>query len=234
MRTPFAALAALALVGAGRAAAEDWVARAATLRAGQGQAAFGAGVWLRSGPGGLGVGHIDLRYGLSDRVELRVLLPGLALAAVEEGEGRPALLLHAGLCELGFAENQGGVLAYSLGATITKRIHARVRWRALVELRHRAVGQENAELAGPGPLPAGLALLAYTEAAVQVAGPLALTAGLGFAAGLAEGRSFGYGALGIVGSATDRLDFTAQLVLEQGRNGRPVDPALFGGTAIRF
>jgi hypothetical protein len=213
---------------------QELVGRPATLPAGEAMALLGAGGFFRAGARGLTVGNLEVRYGVTDRVELRLLLPGLAVTAIPEGRRAPALFFFGGLVEVGFDTTSGGVLAYEIGAGLSKRIHDRISLHGWFRIRHRPVGGEHAELTAPGPLPASRAAVPHAEARFQLLRFLAGTAGLGYAAALGAGRSFGYGTLGVVGTLGSRADLSVLLCLEESRGARPIDPALFGGIGLRF
>jgi hypothetical protein len=201
---------------------------------GEGRLTMGAGTWLRETTN-ITVGHLDLRIGATEHVEVRILLPGIAFEALHEREGlRPALVLYGGLCEVGFNSVHGATLAYQVGARVTKQLHSRVRLSGLGELRHRMFGGPNAELAIAGPLPSARAFLLGGELALQLFEGLAFVGTMGFAAALDEGRSFGYGSAGLVASIRYRLDLYAHAFLERSRPDRALAPAVFGGVGLRF
>jgi hypothetical protein len=77
-------------------------------------------------------------------------------------------------------------------------------------------------------------MVTFGEMVVQIHGVLAATGSLGFSAALGEGRSYGFGSVGLLVTAARRMDLYAQLYLERSRGDRPFDPAVFGGIAIRF
>ena len=210
------------------------VDRGPTLPKGEALIGFGAGTWQRANDGGLSVGSVDLRYGVTDGLEIRILLPGLALTALPEGDKWPGLFLYGGLCALGFNTTSGSSVSYEVGLGLTKRVHPRLRLRLQVEFRHRLMGGETDELAVPGPLPSARAMLTFGEMVVQIHGAIAATGGLGFSAALGEGRSFGFGSVGLLLTLAKRMDLFAQVYLERSRGDRPFDPAVFGGIALRF
>jgi hypothetical protein len=210
------------------------VDRTPTLPKGEALVGFGAGTWLRANDGGLPVGSLDLRYGVTDRLEIRMLLPGLAFTALAEGDKWPGIFLYGGLCALGFSTIDGSSVSYQVGLGLTKRVHSRLRLRLLVEFRHRVMGKETDELAIPGPLPSARAMVTFGEMVVQIHGAIAATGALGFSAALGEGRSHGFGSVGFLLTVARRMDLYTQLYLERSRGDRPFDPAVFGGIAIRF
>ena len=210
------------------------VDRAPTLPKGEALVGFGVGTWLRANDGALPVGSLELRYGLTDRLEIRLLLPGLAFTVLPESDKWPGIHLYGGLRALGFSTSDGTSVTYEVGLGVTKRVHPRLRLCLKVELRHRFFGGEADELALPGPLPSARALIPHGELLVQIHRAIAVSGGLGFSTALGEGRSFGFGSLGLFLTPVRRLDLQAQLYLERSRGERPLDPAVFGGIAIRF
>jgi hypothetical protein len=217
-----------------RAHALPVVERRAIVPAGEGMLSMGAGTWLRESTN-VTVGHLDLRVGVLPRLEVRILLPGVAFEAVVERDGGiPALVLFLGLCEAGFNTLAGATLAYQVGARVSKRVLSRLRLAASVELRHRLLGTETAELAVVGPLPANRAFVAGGELTLQLFEALALTGQLGYAQALGGGRSFGFGGAGLLATVRGRLDVYASALLERSRSDRTFAPAVFGGIAMRF
>src|SRR5262249_41802560 len=89
---------------------EPLVLRPPIVPGGEGRLTLGTGSWFRSGEGGLTIGNLDLRWGIGGRFELRILLPGIALLPIREGRYLPALVLFAGICELGFNASTGSLL----------------------------------------------------------------------------------------------------------------------------
>jgi hypothetical protein len=222
----------------GRAAAEsapeEFVQRPPILHDGEARISFGAGSWARAGVGALTVGNVDLRVGLKDRVELRVVLPGLSFLLVPESGWIPGLLFFGGISELGLNASVGHVFAYQVGLGLVKLVHDRVRLRFFGELRHRILGGEDIELAVPGPLPSGRAWLSYGEANIQIVSALAATVGGGYSLALNEGQSFGYGYVGMIGTVRRRADLFLRVYLDGSRGDRPVDPAVFAGISLGF
>ena len=218
-----------------RANARALVERSAVLPAGEGLLSMGAGAWFRDDVGSVTVGHLDLRVGVTPRLEVRLLLPGVAFEAlVERDGGIPSVVLFLGLCEVGFNNVVGTTLGYQFGTRITKRVFSRLRLGATVELRHRLLGVESPELAVVGPLPANRAFVGAGEAIVQLHEAFTVTGQLGYAAALGEGRSFGFGGVGLVATVRGRLDVYASSLLEHSRVDGKLAPAVFGGIAMRF
>ena len=211
----------------------ELVERAGLVPRGEGRLSLGAGTYFRDG-GNLTLGQLELRYGLFDRVELRLLLPGIAFEVVREGKNLPGLIAFLGMSELGFNSIHGSTVGYQVGLRITKQLLPRLRLSATVELRQRLLGQENAELAVVGPLPPSRAGLFSGDGVVQLHRALAVTGSFGYALSIFGGRSFGYGSVGVVGSFARRLDLFAQLILERSRLDRIFSPAFFGGLTMAF
>jgi len=209
------------------------VARPGILQKGEGRVSFGAGTYLRDG-GNFTAAQLDLRYGLADRLEIRILLPGIAYEALRETDTRPGVIGFLAVSEVGFNSIHGSTFAYQVGVRVTKRIGSRVRLSANVELRHRLIGQENAELVVIGPLPPNRAGVFVGELMVQLHRMAALTGSFGYTLSIGEGKSFGYGSVGGVLSIAKRLDLFTQLFLERSRPDRVFTPAFFGGLTLSY
>ena len=204
------------------------------LQDGEGRLTFGAGTWMRFGEGSLAVGNLDLRWGLLDRVELRVLLPGLAFLLVREEEWRPSVVLFAGMTEVGFDTSVGRVLAYGTGVGLSKLLHPRVRVRLFGEFRHRPFGEEEIQLAVPGPLPSARAWLTYGDVLVQIRPELAASVGAGGSIAIGDGQDFAWLSFGVTATLLRRTDVFLQLLLASSRGDRAIDPAVFGGVSFGF
>lgn len=221
------------LAASGSAAAAELIERTVTLARGEARLAVGAGAWLREN-GNLTVGTIDLRFAPHERLEVRLLLPGITGVLLTEGPRAPALAAFFGISEVGFNSIHGATLGLQAGLRSQKRLLSWLRLGATVELRHRLIGQENAELAVVGPLPPSRAALFSGDALFQLHPVLALHGALGYTLSIGEGRSFGFGQVGLTGTIATRLDVTAVLILERSRADRVLAPVVFGGIALAF